>query len=209
MRPLNILRVTLLFNLVVTVAAMTLAYRALRQADGSGRLVISSHLTLQAAEETLRRAVDAETGARGYLLTHHAADLDRFRRGRETVTRPLDELAAMLVADGRGAAGEGVRAALASTLGQLDRLVDGADQHDALLEAKSDAARASMDALRAAIRGIRETETDVLAERIQRVDRADRRVNWLLIVMTGLATALLTLLIATLVFVTRPGVWRA
>ena len=75
-------------------------------------------------------------------------------------------------------------------------------------QTESDAARASMDALRAGIRTIRQSENDVLSARIQRVGEADRRVNWLLIVMTGLATALLTLLIASLVFVTRPGAWR-
>jgi hypothetical protein len=64
-------------------------------------------------------------------------------------------------------------------------------------------------ALRAGIRTIRQSENEVLSARIQQVDQADRRVNWLLIVMTGLATALLTMLIATLVFVTRPGAWRA
>jgi hypothetical protein len=64
-----------------------------------------------------------------------------------------------------------------------------------------------MDALSSAIRTIRQRKNDLLSDRIQRVERADRRVNSLLIVMTGLATALLTLLIASLILVTRPGVW--
>jgi hypothetical protein len=42
-------------NVVVTIAAMTLAYRALRHVDDSGRLVVRSHWARQAAEETLRR----------------------------------------------------------------------------------------------------------------------------------------------------------
>jgi CHASE3 domain sensor protein len=65
-----------------------------------------------------------------------------------------------------------------------------------------------MDALRAAIRAVRREQNDVLSARIQRDERAGRRINWLLVVMTGVATALLTLLIATLVYVTRPGAWR-
>ena len=208
MRPLPILRITLVINIVVTVAAMTLAYRALRRADESGRLVFRSHQTLQAAEETLRRAVDAETGARGFMLTHHGGDLQRYRLGVQFSARPLEELTNILAADGRREAADSVRAALAATLAHLDRFVQLANNHGAIQETESDAARASMDALRAAIRTIRQSENDVLTARIQRVDEADRRVNWLLIVMTGLATALLTLLIASLVFVTRPGAWR-
>ena len=208
LRPLNILRTTLLINLIVTVAAMTLAYRALQRSAESGRLVISSHRTLQAAEETLRRAVDAETGARGFMLTHHAGDLQRYRLGQQFAARPLNELTAILAADGRQAAADSVHVTLAATLAHLDRLVQLANNSNAVQDSESDAARSSMDALRSAIRTIRQTENDVLSDRIQRVERDDRRVNWLLIVMTGLATALLTLLIASLIIVTRPGVWR-
>jgi methyl-accepting chemotaxis protein len=208
LRPLPILRTTLIVNLIVTITAMTLAYRALRRADESARLVIRSHRTLQASEETLRRAVDVETGARGFILTHNPLDLARFRGAHVTVIRSLDDLTTILSDDGRAAVAERVRVELTATLAHLDRLVQHATAGDGLEAADSDAARASMDALRAAVRSIRQSETDVLNARIQRVETADRRVNWLLIVMTGLATALLTLLVAVLVFVSRPKAWR-
>jgi len=207
-RPLPILRITLVVNLVITIAAMTLAYRALRYADASGRLVIRSHRTLQASEETLRRAVDTETSARGFILTHNALDLDRFSRSQIAVVRSLDDLTTLLADDGRGSTAETVRIALTGTLAHLDRLVKHATSGDGLESADSDAARTSMDALRAAIRAIRQSENDVMTARVQTVESAGRRVNGLLIVMTGLATALLTLLVAVLVFVTRPGAWR-
>jgi hypothetical protein len=41
MRPTTLLRVTLTLNVVVTIAAMTLAYLALRHADDSGRLFVA------------------------------------------------------------------------------------------------------------------------------------------------------------------------
>jgi CHASE3 domain sensor protein len=208
LRSLSLLRVTLAINIVITLAAMTLAYRALRHADDSGRLVIRSHLTLQATEETLRRAVDTETGARSFILTHHAADLDRFNSAHQSVLGSLDDLTAMLTADGRGEAAAAVRFNLLATLAQLDGMVRHGNSGEAVQAADSDAARANMDALRAAIRTIRQAENDKLNARIQTVDRAERRVNWLLIVMTGLATALMTMLVASLVFVTRPGAWR-
>ena len=145
MRPITLLRVTLALNVVVTIGAMMLAYRALRHADDSGRLVVRSHRVLQAAEETLRRAVDAETGTRG------GGDIDASMR---------------------------------------------------------DAANVNMAALRDTIRGIRQSETDLLDARIRIDDAAGGRVKRLSIAMTGLATALLTLIVGLLVFVARPGVWR-
>ena len=99
-------------------------------------------------------------------------------------------------------------APLSSTIAHLDGLVADADKGNDLQSADSDAARASMDGLRAAVRTIRQAENDRLTARIQRVDAAGRRINWLLIVMTGLATALMTMLVAVLIFVTRPGAWR-
>jgi CHASE3 domain sensor protein len=208
LRALPILRTTLLINLVVTVAAMTLAYRALRRADDYGRLVIRSHQTLQAAEETLRRAVDVETGARGFFLTHNAADLERYKTGRQFVPRPLEELTTMLAADGRRPAAEAVRTPLNELLTHLDKIVEQANRHEPLNEAESDAARTNMDALRAAIRIIRRSETDVLTARTERDERTGRRINWLLTLMTGITTLLLTMLVASLVYVTRPGAWR-
>ena len=88
---------------------MALAYRALRRADESGRLVIRSHRTLQAAEETLRRAVDVETGARGYILTRNKLDLDRFKGAHVTVARSLNDLTTVLTDDGRAEAAQSVR----------------------------------------------------------------------------------------------------
>ena len=65
-----------------------------------------------------------------------------------------------------------------------------------------------METVRATIRGIRQTENDVLSARLRTDENAGRWVNWLAIVMTGLATALMTTLLAAMVFLARPGAWR-
>lgn len=56
---------------VLVVAAMLgsslVTYSILRRADTIGELVLQSHRTLEAAEETLRRSVDAESGAVGFV----------------------------------------------------------------------------------------------------------------------------------------------
>ena len=208
MRPITILRAILALNLIVTVAAMGLAYRALHRADDSERLVIRSHKTLQAAEETLRRMVDTETAERGYLLTHAPGDLDAFTRANQLVGGPMETLAAILREDGRSTVAERLRASSSATLAALERLVErahGGAEIDSSVRAE---ARANMDAVRATIREIRQAETDVLSARLQADAQAGRWVNWLAIVMTGLATALMTTLVAALIFLARPGVWR-
>ena len=208
MKPITILRTTLALNVIVTIVAMTLAYRALHRADDSGRLVIRSHQTLQAAEETLRRVVDVETWERGYLLTHDAADFAAFTRAHQLAGAPMDNLTAMLRDEGRGTDAERLRAQIATTLAAFERLVEHTRAGGSVDAPMRAAARANMETVRATIRTIRQAENDVLNARIQTDANAGRRVNWLAVIMTGLATALMTTLVGALVFLARPGAWR-
>lgn len=208
MKPITVLRTILALNVIVTIAAMTLAYRALHHADDSGRLVVRSHQTLQAAEETLRRVVDAETWERGYLLTHDADDLAAFSQAQQLAGAPMEKLTAILREDGRGVDAERLRAQIAATIAAFERLVERTRAGGSIDAPTRATARANMEGVRAAIRAIRQAESDLLNARIQADASAGRRVNWLAIVMTGLATALMTTLVAALLFLARPGVWR-
>ena len=208
MRPITLLKVTLALNVVVTIGAMTLAYRALRHADDSGRLVVRSHRVLQAAEETLRRAVDAETGTRGFMISHNPADLAPYNRALETIRGPMEDLATILREDGRQGDVARLRSQIEVTLTTLGRMVERTRGGGDIDASTRDAANVNMAALRDTIRGIRQSETDLLDARIRIDDAAGGRVKRLSIAMTGLATALLTLIVGLLVFVARPGVWR-
>jgi CHASE3 domain sensor protein len=187
---------------------MLLAYRALRHADDSGRLVLRSHQVLQAAEETLRRAVDAETGTRGFIISRNDGDLAPYHRARETIRTSLDELARILGEDGRQEFATRLHSQVEATLTILGQMVERTRSGGVVDAATRDAANASMGALRETIRGIRQAETDLLDARIRADDTAGVRVKRLAIAMTGLATALLTLMLGLLVFVVRPGAWR-
>jgi CHASE3 domain sensor protein len=209
MRPITLLKVTLTLNVIVTIAAMTLAYRALRHADDSGRLVVRSHRALQAAEETLRRAVDAETGTRGFMISRNPTDLAPYTRALETIRGPMDGLAAILREDGRHEDSNRLGQQVDATLTVLGQMVDRVRGGAGAVEASThDTANANMAALRETIRGIRQAENDVLEARIQVDDLAAGRVKRLVIATTGVATALLILIIGLLVFVARPGAWR-
>ena len=208
MQPITVLRVTLALNLALTIAAMTLAYRALQRADDSERLVIRSQQTLQAAEETLRRVVDAETWERGYLLTRDAEDLSAFDRAMQLAGAPMESLASLLREEGHGVDAERLRSQITSTLAALERMVEKARTGGSIEPPMRASARADMESVRVTIRGIRQSENDVLSARLRTDATAGRWVNWLAIVMTGLATALTTTLVAALLFLARPGVWR-
>jgi len=207
-RPLTLLRVTLALNVIVTIGAMLLAYRALRHADDSGRLVLRSHQVLKAAEETLRRAVDAETGTRGFIISRSDGDLAPYNRARETIRGSMDELATILREDGRQEFASRLRSQIEATLTILGQMVERIRGGGVVDAATRDAANASMGALRETIGGIRQAETDLLDARIRADDTAGVQVKRLAIAMTGLATALLTLMLGLLVFVVRPGAWR-
>ena len=187
---------------------MGLAYRALHRADDSERLVIRSHLTLQAAEETLRRVVDAETWERAYLLTQDAADISAFNRAEQSIGGPLESLTMMLREDGRGVIAERLRAQIGSTIAAFDRRVEWARSGASGDESARLAARAGMESVRVTVASINQAENDVLSARLQADSRAGRWVNWLAIIMTGLATTLMTTLVGALVFLARPGIWR-
>jgi CHASE3 domain sensor protein len=204
MRPINLLRVTLALNIVVTIVAMTLAYRALRHADDSGRLVVRSHWALQAAEETLRRAVDAETGTRGFMISRNPADLAPYNRALETIRGPMENLATILREDRRQEDADRLRAQIDAMFTMLVRMVERTRAGDNIDASTRDAANVNMAGLRETVRGIRQTETDVLDARILVDDAAAGRVKRLAIATTGLATALLTLIVGLLVFVARP-----
>jgi CHASE3 domain sensor protein len=208
MKRVAVLRAILALNVIVTVAAMALAYRALRHADDSERLVIRSHQTLQAAEETLRRVVDAETSERAFLLTGDAKDLEAFTAMATLAGAPMETLTAILREDGRGTTAERVRAHVGLTLAAYERVVEHKRSQGSIDSAGRASARAEMEIVRGTIGTIRQAETDLLEARIHADASADRRVSWLAIVMTGLATALMTTLVAALVFLARPGAWR-
>jgi CHASE3 domain sensor protein len=163
---------------------------------------------LQAAEETLRRAVDAETGTRGFMISDNPDDLVPYNRAPETIRRPMEDLATILREDGRQGDADGLRSQIDDTLTVLSRMVERTRDGGDVDASTRDAASVNMAALRETIRGIRQAETDVLDARIRVDDVAAGRVKRLSIAMTGLATALLTLIVGLLVFVARPGVWR-
>ena len=71
-------------NLSLTIAAMFVAYQFAERSDRTTREVIQSYRTISTAQEVLRRVVDAETGTRGYLLTHDESELAPFGRANES-----------------------------------------------------------------------------------------------------------------------------
>ena len=209
MRPFTLLKLALVVNVVVTVAVMLVAYRALQRADDTERLVMRSHQTLEAAEETLRRAVDAQSGTRGFILSRDARYLEPFTRAERRIGEPIDELQTLLTETGRQGEAERLRVGVAGTFASLHVLIDHARKGDEVDAQNRTMADTQMDAVRLTVRGIRNAETDLLKARILADETAGRWANRLAIVMTGLATASLTAIGMLAVFLARPGIWRA
>jgi CHASE3 domain sensor protein len=209
MRPYTLLKCALAVNVAVTVAVMLLAYRALRRADETERLVMRSHQTLEAAEETFRRALDAQSGTRGFILSRDVRYLEPFTRAERRIVEPIDELRTLLAETGRGAEAERLRVGVAGTFASLHTLIDETRRGEEVNAQNRDSADKQMNAVRTTLRGIRNTETDLLKTRIRADESAGRWANRLAIVMTGLATASLTAIVMLALFLARPGIWRA
>jgi CHASE3 domain sensor protein len=120
----------------------------------------------------------------------------------------MEGLATILREDGRQEFASRLQSQVESTLTILSQMVERTRAGGAVDAGTRDTAKESMDRLRETVSAIRQSETDVLDARIRADDTAGVRVKRLAIAMTGLATALLTLMVGLLVFVVRPGAWR-
>jgi signal transduction histidine kinase/ActR/RegA family two-component response regulator len=91
--------------IVVFVAVMLLAVRALNRAEDSNLRLVHAEKVLAHIQSVLTRCVDAETGIRGFLLTNDERFLRPFDEAKGALPTELDTLAA-LTADNRKQQGE-------------------------------------------------------------------------------------------------------
>lgn len=156
---------------------------------------LAHQTALRALDETLLALVDSETGARGFLLAGEEPFLEPFFDGRRRAAQALSELEAVT-------AGRAPSEGAARLRQRATRVVDGLREQIAWRrQAPRDAApppallaagKARMDDARAQVAAMVDAREALLAERLERGDRAIRRSALLL----GLAT----LLVAALIF---------
>ena len=77
------------------------AFRNLEQAQGYGELVNHTTNVLLQSEETVSLIKDAETGVRGYLLTHDSRFLEPYSQSINTVFSAIRTLDSMTIDNDR------------------------------------------------------------------------------------------------------------
>jgi PAS domain S-box-containing protein len=146
-----------------------LLWRDVTNAHEATRAVEHIHVVLVTAEEFLSTLSDAETGQRGYLLTHDETYLEPYHAAIANHQPLLSRLGTLV-------AGDPVQAARVREVGRLAsqkldelaltvRLAKGTDHARALEIVKSGRGKQVMDSLRAIVRQMRDHELGVLAER--------------------------------------------
>ncbi len=179
---------------VLTIAAVTAAsLRSLSARRDGSRWVMHSQDVQLAIARVLALATEAESRQRGYLLTGREEEVETFRKAQTALPQQVEVLALLTQDNPRQQA----RLLTLRTLFQqraeaLTRAVDLRRQEDraALDPVESREAIRRMESVRSVVREMGDEETALLAERLQRLTRADR---WSIGVTVGGAALLLIL----------------
>jgi CHASE3 domain sensor protein len=189
----------LLISTAILIVAALAAHRSAEiVADASARLMRSKDTSL-ALEQTLSALRDAETGQRGYLLTGKAEYLAPYNAALGQIRERLNHLEALSPPDADSernlAALTHVSKAKIDELAETIRLHDAGDQRSALRLVQTDAGQHSMEQARVVVERMQNAEEARYADYLQREIRA-RRLSvlsgW---ATSGLAIALLGLLV--------------
>jgi signal transduction histidine kinase len=179
---------------VLTIAAVTTAsLRSLSARRDGSRWVVHTEDVQLAIARVLALATEGETRQRGYLLTGREEDAETFRTAQSALPRQVDALA-LLTQDNPRQQGRlvSLRTVLQRRAEALTRAVDLRRQGNraALEPVESREAIRRMESVRSLVQAMGDEESALLAERLQRLTRADR---WSMGVTLGGAVLLLIL----------------
>ncbi len=176
-----------------------LTYWNTRHLVEDDRMVAHSHEVLDALEQLISTLKDAETGQRGYLITGEPRYLDPYNDAFATIRDRIAHLE-RLTADNPGQRARLVdlERHIAAKLDELKQTVDlrrdrGSDAARRIV--LTDRGKAEMDAARDVVRAMDEEERRLLEMR----DRQSR-TSYVIAVASGLATALLGLVLLGILF---------
>ena len=186
-----------------------IAYALLRHADTTGALVIQSHRALATTDEILRRAMDAEWGARGYAISRNRAYLAPFDRAARVIQARIDALQWLVDDASEHQDVERLRVEINGLFNTLRPMVRRAVTANDVDMGISDEAEPRIETIRRLVREIRQVETERLAARVAADESATRAVRVLATVMMGIGTALAAAAMFFTVWLVRPGWGRS
>lgn len=202
---ITILKVIVAIVVVAMVGSFLIAYSILTRADRTGFLVVKSHRALAAAEETLRRALEADSGVRSYLVTRDRVDLVPFERADQMIQHTMDDLQEHVGGEPERQSVQRLRAEMDGLFIELRSLIARTGNSSAPGSGDRDEARAHVVAIRMIVREIRRAEDALLAERVAADAAATRSVSWFAMVAAVVAAALAAASAALFLFMIRPG----
>ncbi len=194
--PLFYLRISFLVSIALLVTMALVSYRQIRNLVTYSEEVEQTYRVMSKAEEVLSLLKDAETGQRGFMLTHQRAFLEPYTNSLGAIDRTFDSLRVMAEHS------SGQQARLDTLRGLIDRryaimsltvLYDSSraislSERDALLAR----GRLTMDSLRMSIGRLNASEKALLRERESRQTNVARLTPSYLLALTAVTIVLLS-----------------
>ncbi len=183
---------------VLPLVLAIVAYRTSSQHIASVNATLDADAFIRNLDELLSSVQAAETGQRGYLLTHSLSYLAPYNDARETLQRDLQNVADYASRDPASThAVNELRAAIDSKMAELARTIELRDKQGfdaALAEVETDRGRREMDRIRDVIRQLREQQIGIFNR--SRDLQARRQRNLDLVLGIGVVLSLLLLFFA-------------
>jgi signal transduction histidine kinase/DNA-binding response OmpR family regulator len=185
-----------LLTLLLVICAC-LVISATTSSNANRALALHGIQVVQAAEKLLTEVQDAETGQRGYILTHQEQYLAPYRAAILDIPPTFDVLRSLLTATADEVAqADRLQAAIHTKLYELEKTVEVAQKQgfdDALKIVQTDVGKKAMDEIRQTVQALVEEETALTAAKRANVYYWDR-VNLIVAAVAG------PVLLAALIF---------
>lgn len=169
-------------------ATATVSYLFFQWLAVARERVLETHSTLIVLEQALSAAKDAETGQRGYLITHKDSYLQPYRQGLEAASERFKALRNLKTNDADQLARiTSVEASWAAKVQEMDSTIDISRKQSidaARAAVATDRGKTLMDQIRAIVSDIEQNEQSIRAKRILEVTS----LTWRLLAFNLLTT---------------------
>ncbi len=193
---------SLIVVLIFFIGSGIVAYLNLQTLKDDNQKIVHSHEVIAALDDLLSSAKDAETGQRGYLLTNNEKYLEPYENAVADLPSQIDRIAQLTsdnpVQQDRIAP---LRLHVQAKLAELKQTIDlrrAQSAEAALAVVNTDRGKAEMDAVRAHLSAMDQTESDLRAKRMAEMDQAYRSA-FVSSLITGILGVVLTIVIGYLI----------
>jgi PAS domain S-box-containing protein len=195
-------RLVIAIPVFALLAAMGVFYQFERQSQEAVRWVEHSHQVRSEIRMVLIRLLNMEAGARGYVLAHQNAFLQTYSTARRELPQAIDDLSRLVMDNPEETARVNHVRLLAGQLGEsLESLTRSTHRNGEADSVALESSRSQMEELRVELNAMQDDEFQLLAERSETMQHAQKRLE--LAIFAGGLLGLIGGVMAASLFTTR------